>query len=54
MTINFRNYVCLLQLMFPSKSVFERLGFLQSNFCQLYDTPIFVLNELVIYCNLAA
>ena len=53
-TLNFLNYVCLLQPIFSPKSVFERLGFLQSNFCQLYDTPRLVRNELVIYCNLAA
>jgi hypothetical protein len=53
--LNFLNYVFLLHLAFePAESIFERLGFLQSNFCQLYDTPRLVLDELVLYCNLAA
>jgi hypothetical protein len=38
----------------PAKSVFERLAFLQSNFCQLTGTPKLVQDELVLYCNLAA
>jgi hypothetical protein len=37
-----------------TKSVFERLAFLQSNFCQLNHTPQTVLVELVFYCNLTA
>jgi len=54
-TLHFFNGVFLLHLAFkPAKSIFERLAFLQSNLCQLNDAPRLVLDELVIYCNLAA
>jgi hypothetical protein len=36
-TLNFLNYVCLLQLCV--KTIEERFGFLQSNLWQLKDTP---------------
>jgi hypothetical protein len=54
-TLHFFNGVFLQYLAFkPAKSVFERLAFLQSNFCQLNYTPKLVQDELVLYCNLAA
>jgi hypothetical protein len=51
-TLHFFNEVFLLYLGLPAKSVFERLAFLQPN-CELNDTPRLILNELVLYCNLA-
>jgi hypothetical protein len=37
-----------------AERVFERLAFLQSDFCQLNYTPKLVLVELVSYCKIAA
>ena len=54
-TLHFFNNVFLLYLpLKPTKSVLDRLAFLQSNFCQRNDTPKLVLIELVLYCNLGA
>ena len=54
-TFHFLDDVLLLHLTLEAtQSVFERLAFLQSYFCQLNYTPKLVLVELVLYCNLAA
>lgn len=54
-TLHFFDDVFLLHLPFKAaQSVFERLAFLQSHFCQRNYTPKLVLVELVFYCNLAA
>ncbi len=54
-TLHFFNDVLLLYFSLEAtQSVFERLAFLQSYFCQLNYTPKLALVELVFYCNLAA
>ncbi len=53
MTFHFLDNVFLLHFAFETtQSIFQRLAFLQSNFCQLNYTPKLVLVELVLYCNL--
>jgi hypothetical protein len=52
---HFFNSVLLLHLAFKAaKSIFKRRAFLQTNLWKFNYTPRLVLNEPVIYCNLAA
>lgn len=54
-TLHFFNDV--LGLHFPleaTQRIFERLAFLQSDFCQRNYTPKLVLDEPVSYCKIAA
>src|SRR6266436_2287860 len=53
-TLDFLDYVFGLHFSLEAtKSVFERLAFLQSDFCQRNYTPKLVLDEPVSYCKIA-